>query len=451
VSVTVRFAPSPTGLLHIGNIRPALLNWLFARTEGGRYLLRYDDTDTGRSRPEYVAAIAEDLAWFGIRPDAVLHQSDRLAADEAAAERLKAAGRLYRCYETAEELERRRRRQLARGLPPIYDRAGLALTDADHARLAAEGRRPHWRFRLDGRPVAWDDLVRGAQTVETAALSDPVLVREDGTYLYTLTSVVDDADLGVTHIIRGEDHVTNTGVQIEIFAALGAPPPVFAHHNLIASASGEALSKRLGSLSIRSLREAGYEPMAVAALAVLTGSDADIRPYADLDELAAHVRLDGLSRSTARFDPHDLDALNAHLVHHLDHAAVADRLAALGIGAEAAADVDVAAFWSAVRANCTRVADALDWWRIVTTAPVPTELSDDDRAFCRAAFDRLPEEPWDDVTWGVWTKTVAAATGRKGRALFMPLRLALTGLDHGPELRLLLPLIGRRRTSARRP
>jgi glutamyl-tRNA synthetase len=444
VSVTVRFAPSPTGLLHIGNIRPALLNWLFALAEAGRFILRYDDTDTARSRSEYADAIAEDLAWLGIEPDLVVRQSDRLALYEAAAERLKAAGRLYRCYETADELERRRRRQLGRGQPPLYDRAALKLTDEDHARLAAEGRKPHWRFRLDGKPAVWTDLIRGAQSVDTAALSDPVLVREDGSFLYTFTSVVDDIDLSVSHVIRGEDHVTNTGVQIEIFLALGGAVPTFAHHNLLASATGEALSKRLGSLSLRSLRDDGFEPMAVASLAVLTGSDAEIHPYPSLDELARHVRLEGLSRSTAKFDPHDLETLNAHLVHTLSYAQAAPRLEKLGVGGGEA-------FWLAVRANCARLRDAADWWRVVTGTPAAPDLSDEDRAFCRAAFDLLPEEPWNETTWSVWTKAVAAATGRKGRALFMPLRQALTGLDHGPELKALLPLIGRRRTSARRP
>lgn len=445
MSVTVRFAPSPTGLLHIGNIRPALLNWLFAVTEGGRFVLRYDDTDVARSRAEYIDAIAEDIAWLGIEPAIVVKQSDRLALYEAAAEKLKAAGRLYRCYETPDELERRRRRQLARGLPPLYDRAGLALSDEDHARLAAEGRRPHWRFRLDGQPAAtWTDIIRGPQSVDTSSLSDPVLVREDGTFLYTFTSVVDDVDLEISHIIRGEDHVTNTGVQIEIFRALGSEPPTFAHHNLLASATGEALSKRLGSLSLRSLREDGFEPMAVASLAVLVGSDAEIHAYPSLKELAAHVHISGLSRSTAKFDPHELETLNAQLIHALPYAAAAPRLAGLGIeGGEM--------FWLAVRANCVRLKDASDWWRVVTETPTAPALSDEDRDFVRAAFDLLPEEPWDDTTWGTWTKAVAAATGRKGRALFMPLRQALTGLDHGPELKALLPLIGRQRSLARRP
>lgn len=448
MSVTVRFAPSPTGRLHIGNVRAALFNALFALKAGGRFVLRYDDTDRERSREEHVRAIAEDLDWFGIRRDLTVRQSERTALYDAAAERLKAAGRLYPCYEPADELERRRKRQLARGLPPLYDRAALKLTPEDRARLEAEGRRPHWRFRLDGRTVAWDDAVRGAQTVDTASLSDPVLIREDGTYLYTLPSVVDDIELGISHVIRGEDHVTNTGAQIEIFEALGGPVPAFGHYNMIATVAGEALSKRLGSLSVGSLREAGYEPMAVASLAVLIGSSEEIHAYPDLPSLAAHLDLAHVSMATARFDPHDLDALNARLVHALPFEAVAARLAALGIpGAE---PIDPAAFWDAVRPNLTRVGEAADWWRIVTEGPMPTEEALDP-GLLAAARAALPPEPWDETTWGSWTKAVSEATGLKGKALFRPLRLALTGLDHGPELKKLLPLIGWRRISARLP
>ncbi len=439
----VRFAPSPTGMIHIGNVRAALLNWLFVLKAGGQFVLRYDDTDRERSKQEFIDAIAVDINWLGIHPHVVVWQSKRTELYDAAVEKLKAAGRLYACYETAEELERRRRLQLARGLPPIYDRAGLKLTDADRARFEAEGRKPHWRFRLDGRDVKWDDLIRGPQTVDTASLSDPVLVREDGTYLYTLPSIVDDIDLGITHIIRGEDHVTNTGVQIEIFEALGGTVPTFAHNNLISTTTGEALSKRLGSLSIRSLMTAGYEPMAVASLGVLLGSAEEIHAYPDMATLAEHVELAKISTSTAKFDPHELDQLNARLVHGLDYAAVADRLASLGIGGGEA-------FWLAVRDNLTFVGDAVEWWQIVTGDISRAEaLADEDPAFFATARDLVPDEPWDETTWGIWTKAVQAATGRKGKALFMPLRQALTGLDHGPELKKLLPLIGRRKTLAR--
>lgn len=435
----VRFAPSPTGYLHIGNARPALFNWLFARRHGGRFLLRYDDTDTQRSQAAFAEAIAEDLAWLGIHPDLTIRQSERLAIYDAAAERLRAAGRLYPCFETADELDRRRKRQLARGLPPVYDRAALKLTAEDRARLEAEGRKPHWRFRLEPRTVSWTDLVRGEAHVDCASLSDPVLAREDGSYLYTLPSVVDDAELGVTHVIRGEDHVTNTAVQIQIFEALGAPLPVFGHHNLLTTASGEGLSKRLGHLSLRGLRDSGVEALAVAALAVLVGSSDAVRPVASLDELAGLVELAHVSRAPAKFDEHELEALSARTLHQLPFEAVQPRLAALGVAGDEA-------FWLAVRGNLARLDEAKAWWRVVN-GPLRPLLAD--AAFCAQAAALLPPEPFDANTWKSWTAAVSAATGLKGRALFMPLRQALTAQDHGPELAALLPLIGRERALKR--
>lgn len=435
----VRFAPSPTGYLHIGNARPALFNWLFARRHGGRFLLRYDDTDTQRSQAAFAEAIAEDLAWLGIHPDLTIRQSERLAIYDAAAERLRAAGRLYPCFETADELDRRRKRQLARGLPPVYDRAALKLTAEDRARLEAEGRKPHWRFRLEPRTVSWTDLVRGEAHVDCASLSDPVLAREDGSYLYTLPSVVDDAELGVTHVIRGEDHVTNTAVQIQIFEALGAPLPVFGHHNLLTTASGEGLSKRLGHLSLRGLRDSGVEALAVAALAVLVGSSDAVRPVASLDELAGLVELAHVSRAPAKFDEHELEALSARTLHQLPFEAVKPRLAALGVAGDEA-------FWLAVRGNLAGLDEAKAWWRVVN-GPLRPLLAD--AAFCAQAAALLPPEPFDATTWKSWTAAVSAATGLKGRALFMPLRQALTAQDHGPELAALLPLIGRERALKR--
>jgi glutamyl-tRNA synthetase len=435
----VRFAPSPTGYLHIGNARPALFNWLFARRQGGRFLLRYDDTDIARSKAEYADAIAEDLGWLGIVPDQVIRQSERLAIYDAAAERLRGAGRLYACYETADELDRRRKRQLARGLPPIYDRAALKLTDEQKAAFAAEGRKPHWRFLLEAREVAWDDLVRGASHVDCASLSDPVLVREDGSYLYTLPSVVDDIETGVTHVIRGEDHVTNTAVQAQIFEALGASLPVFGHHNLLTTASGEGLSKRLGHLSLRGLRETGVEALAVAALATLVGTSDAVRPVASLDELAGLVELAHVSRAPAKFDEHELEALSARTLHQLPLAAVADRLAALGVPADQP-------FWQAVRGNLAKLDEAAQWWRVVQ-GPVSPVIADP--GFATTAAGLLPAEPFDATTWKSWTQAVSAATGAKGKALFMPLRQALTGLDHGPELAALLPLIGREKALKR--
>lgn len=435
----VRFAPSPTGRIHIGNTRTALLNWCVAKRAGGRFILRFDDTDRERSRPEYAEAIAVDLAWLGVAPDLTVRQSDRIALYDAAVERLQDAGRLYACYETEEELERRRKRQMARGLPPVYDRAALKLTVAEKMAFEMAGRRPHWRFLLEHRIVAWEDGVRGPAHIDTASLSDPVLVRADGGYLYTLPSVVDDIDLAVDHVIRGEDHVTNTAVQIQIFQALGAAVPAFSHHNLLTTASGEGLSKRSGALSIGSLRDGGLEPMAVASLAVLTGTAEAVRPVATLAELAGLIDLSRISRAPARFDPADLETLNARLLHETPHAAVAGRLAALGVGGGEA-------FWLAVRGNIVRLTDAASWWRVVT-GPVAPVL--EDRAFAQAAAALLPPEPWDEGTWAAWVEAVKAATGAKGRSLFMPLRLALTGLEHGPELKALLPLIGRDRALAR--
>ncbi|AWM89146.1 glutamate--tRNA ligase [Microvirga sp. 17 mud 1-3] len=435
----VRFAPSPTGHIHIGNTRVALLNALFARREGGTFVLRFDDTDLARSKQEYADSIETDLAWLGIPPDVVVRQSERFDLYDDAAERLKALGRLYACYETPEELEFRRKRQLARGLPPIYDRAALKLTDEDRAKLEAEGRRPHWRFRLDHATVAWDDLVRGHAHVDCGSLSDPVLVREDGTYLYTLPSVVDDIALKITHVIRGEDHVTNTAVQIQIFEALGAKAPLFAHHSLLITASGEGLSKRLGHLSVKGLREAGLEPQAVASLAVLVGSAEAVRPVADLDELARLIDFSHISRAPAKFDEHELDQLNARLIHEMSYETARPRLAALGAdGGEA--------FWLAVRGNLGKLVDAAEWWTVVQGPIVPLIT---DRAFIEEARHLLPPEPWDGSTWKTWTEAVKIATGVKGKALFMPLRMALTGLDHGPELGALLPLIGPERAKAR--
>ena len=325
-SPIVRFAPSPTGRIHIGNARTALLNWLYACRSGGTFILRFDDTDLERSREEYARSIEEDLAWLGVRPDLVRRQSERLAAYDEAFERLKAIGRVYPAYETTEELDRRRKRQQALGRPPIYDRAALKLTDADRAAFEAAGRKPHWRFRLAERVVQWNDMARGESHIDCASISDPVLRREDGSYLYTLPSVVDDIDFGVTHVIRGEDHVTNTAVQIQLFEALGGAVPSFGHHNLLTDAGGEGLSKRTGSLSIASLRERGVEPLAVAALAVLVGSAQAVRPVGSLDELAELVDLSHLSHGAARFDEAELDALSARTLHGMTYTDVAARL-----------------------------------------------------------------------------------------------------------------------------
>lgn len=452
---TVRFAPSPTGHLHIGNARTALFNWLRAKATGGTYILRLDDTDAERSRDEFAEAIVEDLAWLGIVPDRTERQSARTDAHRAAMERLKASGALYPCYETPEELDRQRRRQAARRLPPVYDRSALKLTEEDRARLEGEGRTPHWRFLLPNGTdphaprrtmIEWDDLVRGPQSIDLASMSDPVLVREDGTFPYTLPSVVDDAEMGVTEVIRGDDHVSNTAAQIALFRALGHEPPAFGHHNLLTTLDGEGLSKRTGALSLRSLREDGLEPMAVASLAVQVGMSGSVEPHATMDALAEGFRMADASKSAAKFDPHELEMLNAAIVHELPVDAVRGRLAAMGVLGERMDE-----FWHAVRPNCARVRDAADWWTLLADERPDHGLEGDDLAFARTAFDLLPPAPWDAGTYKAWTNEVKAATGRRGKSLFMPLRLALTGRDHGPELSELLPLLGPEGTSARRP
>ncbi len=457
MSVTVRFAPSPTGYIHIGNARTALFNWLFARKHNGRFILRFDDTDAARSRQEYADQIQKDLHWLGVDPDVTVHQSARFDTYDAAVERLRKSGLLYPCWETPDELERRRKIRLSRRLPPVYGREALKLTADQKAAYEAEGRKPHWRFLLPnfaGDPfdtqrteVHWDDVVRGPQTVDLASMSDPVLVREDGTYLYTLPSVVDDIELGVTHVIRGDDHVTNTGVQVALFRALGAEPPAFGHHNLLTTVSGEGLSKRSGALSIFSLAEDGIEPMAVASLAVLIGTAESVSAVRSMAELAERFDPAATSKSAAKFDPAELLGLNRALIHVMPFEDVKDRLDALGVAGTGAEP-----FWLAVRGNLERLPEAADWWRIVNDGPLAeVEFDDEDRAFLDVAFENLPPEPWDRMTWKIWTDRLKELTGRKGKALFRPLRLALTGREHGPELADLLPLLGREGTAARRP
>jgi glutamyl-tRNA synthetase len=447
MTVTVRFAPSPTGRIHIGNARTALFNWLFARKNAGRFVQRFDDTDVARSRQEFADSILYDLHWLGIFPDAIAYQSRRFDAYGHAVERLKAAGRLYPCYETPEELELRRKVLLSRRLPPIYGRDALRLSAAERANLEAGGRRPHWRFLLPNfgaspfemRPseVSWRDVVRGDETVNLESLSDPILVREDGTYLYTLPSVVDDIEFGVTHVIRGDDHVTNTGVQIALFEALGARAPAFGHHNLLTTVSGEGLSKRSGALSIQALREDGIEAMAVASLAVLTGTSENVSVAPTMAALAERFDPEATSKSAAKFDPAELLHLNRALLHEMPFAEAQDRLSALGISGGQAEP-----FWLAVRGNIDRLSDAQAWWRIVRSGPEASpDLSDEDRAFVRGAIARLPAEPWNRDTWKTWIEAVKDASGRKGKALFMPLRIALTGRAQGPELADLLVLM----------
>ncbi|MEZ6023156.1 MAG: glutamate--tRNA ligase [Hyphomonadaceae bacterium] len=439
MSIRLRFAPSPTGRLHVGNVRTALLNWLFALRQEGQVLLRIDDTDLARSTKAFEQGIEDDLTWLGLNWHERANQSHRFDAYEAAAAKLKAEGLLYPCYETEEEIDRKRKIAQSRGRPPIYDRAALKLTDDERAKLEAEGRKPHWRFKLSGARKDWVDLVRGPQSIDTASLSDPVLIREDGAFLYTLPSVVDDIDFNITHIVRGEDHVTNSGVQIEIFEALGGEAPAFGHFPLLVGADGGALSKRLGSMSIMDLRDEGYEPIAVLSHLARIGTSDPVEARPSLDVLAEEFAFEKIGRAPARFDPDELKRVNAAVLHGLDYAAVQARLAKL--------DADRGeAFWLAVRANLSLLPEVRQWAHIVD-GPIEPFISDP--AFAAAAAEVLPSGAYDAGTWQAFTNAVKEKTGAKGKALFMPLRQALTGLDHGPEMGALFPLIGEARARKR--
>ena len=427
----VRFAPSPTGRLHVGNVRTALLNWLLARRDGGSFILRIDDTDLARSTAEFEAGIDADLTWLGLEWDERFKQSERFARYDAVSDDLRARGFLYPCYETEDELDRKRKLAMARGRPPVYDRAALALSADERAALEAQGRRPHWRFKLSGARADWTDLVRGAQSIDTASLSDPVLIREDGAYLYTLCSVIDDIDSSITHIARGEDHVTNSGVQIEIFRALGAEPPLFAHFSLLIGADGEALSKRLGSLSINELRREGYDPRAIASHLAKLGTSDPIALRPDLATLAAEFAFEKMGRAPARFDPDELANLNAQILHQADYADIRPDLQRLGLDRGAAA-------WRAFRENIRALPELAEWNRVIDGPLAPAI---DDATFCAAAADLLPEGPFGPESWGAFTQAVKEATGAKGKALFMPLRKALTGREHGPDMAQVLALI----------
>jgi len=435
MTVKVRFAPSPTGRIHVGNVRTALMNVLFARKHAGTVLLRIDDTDLERSTPEYEQGIRDDLTWLGLVWEESFKQSERFDRYEAAKQDLIDKGLLYPCYESEDELDRKRKIQRAQGKPPVYDRAALALSDEEKCALEAEGRRPHWRFKLSGGRIAWTDLVRGASHIETSSVSDPILIRADGSYLYTLPSVVDDIEAKVTHIIRGEDHVTNSAAQIEIFEAVGGDgaAPQMGHFPLLVGPDGEKLSKRLGSLAIADLHEVeGFEPMAVLSLLAKIGTSDPVEARTSIEQLAAEFDLAKISRTPARFDPAELERVNAKLVHAMAYAEVKDRLAAM--------DADGGdAFWHAVRPNLTRLKDVAEWRRLVDG---PVEPVIEDMGFAAEAAALLPEDPLGPDSWSEWTNAIKEKTGRKGKQLFMPLRLALTGQPRGPEMSELLPLIG---------
>lgn len=428
-----RFAPSPTGYLHIGNARTALICYIVAKKAGGQFMLRIDDTDLERSKAEYETAIKEDLEWLGLKWDKFARQSERLERYAAVKRQLIDAGRLYPCFETQEELEIRRKMQLSRGLPPVYDRAALKLDAAQIEAQIAAGKKPHYRFKMEHADIIWDDEIRGITKFHGAHLSDPIVIRETGAYTYMLPSAVDDIDFAVTHVVRGEDHVSNTAVQIQMFEALGAPVPKFAHLALIKGKQGK-ISKREGGFDIRSLRADGIEPMAISSFLARVGTSEPIDARPDLQTLIAEFDVKKFSRAPATYDPQEIERLNAKLVHEMPYAQVAARVKV---------DED---FWNAVKANLTNVSEAADWWRICKE---PLKSNGENLEFTKQAASLLPGGNWDSSTWNQWIEAVKTATGRKGKELFMPLRLALTGMEHGPELRDMLPLIGREKALKR--
>lgn len=436
--VRVRFAPSPTGYLHVGNIRAALINWLFARKQGGVFILRLDDTDRDRSQGKYAEAIREDLTWLGLGWDETYQQSERFALYDAAAEALKKAGRLYPCFETPEELEVKRRMQLARRQPPVYDREALNLSAAGIKKFEAEGRKPHWRFKTRlPATVEFEDLIRGHAHFDLASVSDPVLVREDGSYLYALPSVVDDLEMNISHVIRGEDHVTNSAVQTQIFGALGGSAPQFAHFPLLQAADKSGLSKRGGSLSIRQLRADGIEPEALLSLLAHIGTSDAIQPCWDMAPLVDGFDFGKFARATAKFHIGDLKHLNAKIVHGLSYQAAKERLGGKMVGEQE---------WSVIRPNISSLNEVAAWHHMIK-GPIKPVIEDKD--LLAVALSAFPEGKLDENSWSSWARAIQGATGKKGRDLFMPLRLALTGMDHGPEMKLLLPLIGAERAKAR--
>lgn len=431
--IKVRFAPSPTGYMHIGNTRTALFNWLLAQKLGGEFMLRIDDTDKERSKPEYEAAIRDALKWLGLNWKEEARQSARFERYREVTAKLIEEGLIYPCFETPEELELMRKSLLAKGLPPIYDRRALSLSEAQIAAYRAEGRKPHYRFKLTAGDIVWDDMVRGRCHYRAENLSDPVVVREDGSYLYHLPSVIDDIDFSITHIVRGEDHVTNTASQIRMFEAVGGAVPVFAHLPLLTGKEGK-LSKRLGSIGVADLRAEGIEAMSICSYLAKLGTSEAIEPYADLQSLAASLDFDKLGRAQPKFCEQDLQHFNTRLVRGLDYQAVRDRV-----------EVDEA-FWNAVRGNLTVLKD-IEVWQAICQKPVVPVI--EDKSLTDAAAALLPPEPWDEETFKNWIEQIKQQTGHKGKDLFHPLRKAITAMENGPELKFLLPLIGRERVYRR--
>ncbi|MBP01625.1 MAG: glutamate--tRNA ligase [Rhodospirillaceae bacterium] len=440
MSFVVRFAPSPTGLLHMGNARLALINWLFARAHNGEFILRFDDTDRERSKEEFVKHIRSDLNWLGLDWEREESQFDRLERYEFIADELKNRGLLYACYETPDELEFKRKRLRAEHKAPIYDRASLNLTSAQKEGFINDGRKPHWRFKLQQAEISWTDLVRGECQYNTINVSDPVVIREDGTFLYLLPSVVDDIDFGVTHIIRGEDHVTNSAIQLEMANAILPGSSVsLAHIPLLAGAKGEGLSKRSGSSGISEFKSNGIEPMAISSLLARLGSADSIEAYKDTASMIEDFSISRFSRATPKFDAHDLEFLNAKVLRNMSYVEAEKRLLDLVDISNPLVGNKVEAFWQAIRGNIKRFDEAIEWWNICFLPLSPVR---DDLDFMEIAAMHLPAEPWSETTWSDWTGAIKIETGRKGKNLFLPLRLCLTGAEHGPELARLLPLIG---------
>ena len=441
MTVAGRFAPSPTGKLHVGSARTALIVWLWARKNKGTFMLRIDDTDLVRSTEENVDDIMAGMKWLGLDWDSFARQRDRAAEYDRTIQKLKDNGRLYPCYETEEELALKRKVQVSLKQPQLYDREALKLTDEQKQKFEAEGRKPHWRFKLNHTPIKWDDLVRGPVEFNGKDMSDPVLVREDGRPLYHICSVIDDIDFKVTHIVRGEDHVTNTACHVQIFEALGATPPAFAHVTLLGDMEGGKLSKRKGGFGIKSLMEdVGIEPMALISLVARIGTSDPIEPLYSMQEVIDSFDFSKFSRNLPKFDEDELYRLNAKILHKKNFAEVKDRLVALGLDG-----VDEA-FWNAVRPNLEIFSDIKDWWA-VAKGPVTPVIHDAD--FAKTAAELLPPAPWDNTTWQKWVEDIKAKTNRRGKELFMPLRVAITGQEHGPDLKDLLPLIGRERVLER--
>ncbi len=430
---TTRFAPSPTGYLHIGNLRAALFNYAIARQNGGTFVLRIDDTDQERSKDEYIQGIKDDLTWLGLTWDRVEHQSARMDMYLDAKQKLIDMGRLYECFETPIELDLKRKKQLNMGKPPVYDRAALDLSEAEKDALRAE-RGSHWRFKLDHARIEWDDEIVGTISIDAASVSDPVLFKNDGQILYTLASVVDDTEMGMTNVVRGSDHITNTATQIQIMQALGGTIPRFAHHSLLTGPQGEALSKRLGTLALRDLRAQGVAPQAILSLMARLGSSDPVELRATVQEIVDGFDISKFGSAPTKFDADDLGPLTARYLATLTADDMAETLT--NVPAE-----QRPAFWAAIKGNINSLDDVAGWWTFFQKGPSAPLIADEDREFVAQAFDMLGNPPYADDTWSTWTSAVKEATGRKGKGLFMPLRKAVTGLERGPEMADVMPLL----------